>query len=64
MFNILGTHNKYFSVLDFEKQEQQKEVAELEQTISSKEELSSILHQQIVAGQEMNKSGFNGECFR
>ena len=48
----LGTHNKHLSVLDFEKQERQKEVAELEQTISgSKEELSDILHQQIAAGQ-------------
>ena len=47
----LGTHNKHLSVLDFEKQERQKEVAELEQTISgSKEELSNILHQQIAAG--------------
>ena len=46
-----GTHEKHLSVLDFEKQERQKEVAELEQTISgSKEELSSILHQQIAAG--------------
>ena len=49
----LGTHNKHLSVLDFEKQERQKEVAELEQTISgSKEKLSDILHQQIAAGQE------------
>ncbi len=52
----LGTHNKHLWVLDFEKQERQKEVAELEQTISgSKEELSSILHQQVAAGQEVNK---------
>ena len=49
----LATHNKHLSVLDFEKQERQKEVAKLEQTIScSKEELSDILHQQIAAGQE------------
>ncbi len=47
------THEKLLSVLDFEKQEQQKEVAELEQIISgSQEELSDILHQQIAAGQE------------
>ena len=51
------TDNFYLSVLNFEKQERQKEVAELEQTISgSKEELSSILHQQIAAGQVMEKS--------
>ena len=60
----LGTHNKYFSVLDFEKQEQQKEVAELEQTISSKEELSSILHQQIAAGQETEQMWKEGEAIR
>ncbi len=49
----LGPHNKHLSVLDFEKQERQKEVAKLEQTISgSKKELSDILHQQIAAGQE------------
>ena len=48
-----GTHEKHLSVLDFEKKERAKEVAELEQTISgSKEELSDILHQQIAAGQE------------
>ena len=29
-----GTHEKHLSVLDFEKKERQKEVAELEQTIS------------------------------
>ena len=48
-----GTHEKHLSVLDFEKRERQKEVAELKQTISgSKKELSDILHQQIAAGQE------------
>ena len=37
--------------IEAEKQERQKEVAELEQTISgSKEEGSSILYQQIVTG--------------
>lgn len=41
-----GTHEKHLSVLDFEKKERAKEVAELEQEISgSKEELSDILHQ-------------------
>ena len=61
----LGTHNKHLSVLDFEKQERQKEVAELEQTISgSKEELSNILHQQIAAGQEMEQIRKEGEAIR
>ena len=56
----LGTHNKHLSVLDFEKQDRQKEVAELEQTIfGSKEELSSILHQQITAGQETELTATN-----
>ena len=53
------------SVLDFEKQERQKEVAELEQTISgSKEELSDILHQQIAAGQETEQIQKEGEAIR
>ena len=61
----LGTHNKHLSVLDFEKQERQKEVAELEQTISgSKEELSDILHQQIVVGQETEQIRKEGEAIR
>ena len=43
-FFLTPTNDKiHLSVLNFEKQERQKEVAELEQTISgSKEELSSI----------------------
>ena len=61
----LGTHNKHLSVLDFEKQERQKEVAELEQTISgSKEELSDILHQQIAAEQETEQIRKEGEVIR
>ena len=61
----LGTHNKHLSVLDFEKQERQKEVAELEQTISdSKKELSNILHQQIAAGQETKQIRKEGEAIR
>lgn len=61
----LGTHYKHVSVLDFEKQEQQKEVAQLEQTISgSKEELSSILHKQIVAGQKTEQIRKEGEAIR
>ena len=60
-----GTHEKHLSVLDFEKKEREKEVAELEQTISgSKEELSNILHQQIVAGQEMEQIRKEGETIR
>ena len=60
-----GTHEKHLSVLDFEKQERQKEVAELEQTISgSKEELSDILHQQITAGRETEQIRKEGEAIR
>ena len=60
-----GTHEKHLSVLDFEKKERQKEVAELEQTISgSKKELSNILHQQITAGQETEQIRKEGEAIR
>ena len=60
-----GTHEKHLSVLDFEKQERQKEVAELEQTISgSKEELSDILHRQIAAGRETEQIRKEGEAIR
>ena len=51
--------------IEAEKQERQKEVAELEQTISgSKEELSDILHQQIAAGQETEQIRKEGEAIR
>lgn len=61
----LGTHNKHLSLLDFEKQERQKEVLELEQTISGgKEELSSILHQQIAAEQETKQIRKESEAIR
>lgn len=61
----LGTHNKHLSVLDFEKQERAKEVAELEQTIScNKEELSDILHQQMAAGVETEQIRKEGEAIR
>ena len=61
----LGTHNKHLSVLDFEKQERQKEAAELEQTIlGSKEELSDILHQQIAVEQETKQIRKEGEAIR
>jgi hypothetical protein len=60
-----GTHEKHLSVLDFEKKERQKEVAELEQTISgSKKELSNILHQQIAAGQETEQMRKESETIR
>ena len=58
-----GTHEKHLSVLDFEKKERAKEVAELKQTISSsKEELSNILHQQIAVGQETEHIRKEGEA--
>ncbi len=61
----LGTHNKHLSVLDFEKQERQKEVTDLEQMISGgKKELSDILHQQIEAGQETEQIRKEGEAIR
>ena len=60
-----GTHEKHLSVLDFEKKERAKEVAELEQTIfGSKEELSDILHQQITAGQETEQIRKESEAIR
>ena len=60
-----GTHEKHLSVLDFEKKERAKEVAELEQTISgSKEELFSILYQQIAAGRETEQIRKEGEAIR
>ena len=60
-----GTHEKHLSVLDFERKERAKEVAELEQTISgSKEELSNILHQQIAVGQETEQIRKEGEAIR
>jgi len=53
------------SVLDFDKQERQKEVLELEQTISGgKEELPDILHQQIAAEQETEQIRKEGEAIR
>ena len=48
-----GTHEKHLSVLDFEKKERTREVAELEQSISDgKERLSDIQIQQRKAEQE------------
>ena len=59
-----GTHEKHLSVLDFEKKERAKEVAELETIFGSKEELSDILHQQITAGQETEQIRKEGEAIR
>ena len=60
-----GTHEKHLSVLDFEKKEREKEVAELEKVISDgKEELSNILHQQIAADQEIKQVRKEGETIR
>ena len=54
----LGTHNKHLSVLDFEKQERQKEVSKLEQDISdSRKKLSVILSRQVMAEQETEQIG-------
>ena len=48
-----GTHEKHLSVLDFEKQEREKEVAALEKAISGgKDELQDIQMQQTKAVQE------------
>lgn len=61
----LGTHNKHLSVLDFEKQERQKEVVALEKTISgSKEELSDIFHQQVTAEQKTEQIRKESEAIR
>ncbi len=61
----LGTHNKHLSVLDFEKQERAKEVAELEKAVSSnKAELSHIIYQQVLAENEMEKIKLENEAVR
>ena len=60
-----GTHEKHLSVLDFEKKERAKEVAELEQAIlGGKEELSDIRNQQVMAGQETEQIRKEGEEIR
>ena len=65
LWKQLGTHNRHLSVLDFEKQERQKEVAALEHAISdSKDELSDILHQQAAAGKETEQIRQEGEAIR
>lgn len=58
-----GTHEKHLSVLDFEKKERAKEVAELEQSISDgKERLSDIQIQQRKAEQETEQIRQEGEA--
>lgn len=60
-----GTHEKHLSVLDFEKQERAKEVAELEQSISDgKEKLSDIQIRQMKAEQETKQIRQEGETIR
>lgn len=60
-----GTHEKHLSVLDFEKKERAKEVAELEQSISDgKERLSDIQIQHRKAEQETEQIRQEGEAIR
>ena len=60
-----GTHKKHLSVLDFEKKEWAKEVAELEQSISDgKERLSDIQIQHRKAVQETEQIRKKGEAIR
>ena len=60
-----GTHENHLSVLDFEKKEWAKEVAELEQSISDgKERLSDIQIQHRKAVQETEQIRQKGEAIR
>ena len=60
-----GTHEKHLSVLEFEKKERAKEVAELEQSISDgKERLSDIQIRQRKAEQETEQIRQEGEAIR
>lgn len=60
-----GKHEKHLSVLDFEKKERAKEVAELEQSISDeKERLSDIQIQHRKAVQETEQIRQKGEAIR
>ena len=60
-----GTHEKHLSVLDLEKKERAKEVAELEQSISDgKERLSDIQIQHRKAVQETEQIRQKGEAIR
>lgn len=52
----LGTHNKHLSILDFEKQEREKEVAQLEEKCAEfRGELGQIQEQIVLAGAEMEQ---------
>lgn len=52
----LGTHNKHLSVIDFEKQERQREVIQLEREISyGKEELSQLFNRQFDVERETER---------
>lgn len=60
-----GTHEKHLSILDFEKKERAKEVAELEQSISDgKERLSNIQIQQRKAEKKTEQIRQEGEAIR
>ena len=60
-----GTHEKHLSVLDFEKKERAKEVAELKQSISDrKERLSDIQIEHRKAVQETEQIRQKGEAIR
>ena len=59
------THEKHLSVLDFEKKEKAKEIAELDQSISDgKEILSDIQVQQLKAEQKTEQIRQEGEAIR
>ena len=61
----LGTHNKHLSVLNYKKQEREKEVAKLEQAVSDEQaELSEIVSRQILAEQETDRIRKEGEAIR
>lgn len=61
----LGTHNKHLSVLNYKKQEREKEVAKLEKALSDeKAELSEIVSQQILAEQETERIRNKGDAIR
>lgn len=61
----LGTHNKHLSVLDFEKQERQKEVKQLEQIISgNKSELSGVISEKVKAEQTIKQIKQESEAVR
>ena len=53
----LGTHNKHLSVMNYEKQEREKELQELQRTItSSREDLLDIYDRQDEAGERIERT--------